>query len=176
MERTIKRGQAIAMYESLMTIGLGNLAVDELGKVMDNIMALQPHHEQYQKLMQELGKRLYEGREQEELTAFDRKIRNAQMQDTVAKRVEALEAVKAEYPELYDLLTRQMKVEASLKEKDVRVELTEVDKKAFVAAVLQSRPKASIADVETLFTPLFPDDEKEEKETDFSELDELMEE
>lgn len=174
MERTIKRGHAIAMYESLMTLGMGSLVAEELGKVMDNVMALQPHYEMYQKLMQELGKRLYEGKEQDELTAFNEKIQNAQKQDGIAKRVEALEAVKAEYPELFGLLNKQMTVEANLKDKDIKVEFTEVDKKAFVAAILASRPKASIAEVEVFFAPLFAEEEKEEVETDFSELDELM--
>lgn len=174
MERTIKRGHAIVMYESLMTLGMGSLVAEELGKVMDNVMALQPHYEMYQKLMQELGKRLYEGKEQEELTAFNEKMKNMQRQEDVVKKAEALEAIKAEYPELYPLFIKQLTVDSNLRDKDIKVELTEVDKKAFVAAILASRPKASIAEVEVFFAPLFAEEEKEEVETDFSELDELM--
>ena len=52
--------------------------------------------------------------------------------------------------------------------------MTEVDKKPLIAVFLASRPKASIAEVEVFFAPLFAEEEKEEVETDFSELDELM--
>lgn len=175
MKKTIKRGIAKAMYEALSTLPLGHLATEELEKVMDNIVALSAPYEQYDKLMKELGKRLYEGIDQEEIQKFNTLLAAASKAQDAAKAVELHKAIKSEYAELYELFIKQNKVDASLRDKDIAVELTEVDKKEFIKAVLKAKPEVSIAEFE-LFAPMFVEEteKKEEPAEDFSELDELL--
>lgn len=40
MKKTIKRGVANAMYKALAELPLGHLSTEDLGKVMDNMVAL----------------------------------------------------------------------------------------------------------------------------------------
>lgn len=173
MKKTIKRGHAIVMYESLNRLAIGGLEEKMLEAVMDNLINLEKHATHFEKMMKELGKRLYEGVEQERIEEFNAKIQTAQKFVDIEKKVAAIEVVKDKYPDLFDLLAKQMKVEASLKDKDVEVELEIVDKREFSKAVVKANQDLSLATME-LFEPMYEKEEVEEKEEDFSELDELL--
>lgn len=173
MKKTIKRGIAKAMYEALATLPLGHLSTEDLEKVMDNIVSLSAPYEQYDKLMKELGKRLYDGIDEEEIRKFNNMLSLASKAENIAKAAEIHKAIKAEYGELYELFIKQNKVDASLREKEIEVELTEVDRKAFTKAILKGKPDIAIAEFE-LFAPMFIEEEKAEVKDDFSELDELL--
>jgi hypothetical protein len=75
--------------------------------------------------------------------------------------------------DLWELLQKQNKVEASLLNKDVEVELTEIDRKTFIKAVLKGKPDIAMAEFD-LFADMYVAEEKEETAEDFSELDELL--
>lgn len=174
MKKTIKRGIAKAMYEALAGLPLGHLASEELEKVMDNMVALSAPYEHHNKLMQELGKRLYDGIEQDRIHKFNSMLALASKAENIEKSIAIQKAVKAEYADLYELLTKQNNVEASLLNKDVELELNEVDKKSFVKAVLKGKPEIALAEFE-LFAPMYSEKaEKKEEAEDYSELDELL--
>lgn len=173
MKKTIKRGHALTMYEVLYKLSFSYLEDKELEAVMDNLMELEKVQNQFSKLIEELGKRLYGDHDKEQIEAFNAKMTEMQNLKEIEKRIAMLEEIKAEYPELYELLMKQNKVDASLREKDIEIELTEVDRKAFSKAVIKGNPKASYG-LFDLFEPMYHTEENEAKETDFSELDELM--
>lgn len=175
MKKTMKRGIAKAMYEALANLPLGHLASEDLEKVMDNMVALSVPYEHHQKLMQELGKRLYNGTDEEKIQKFNSMLSLASKAETLEKRLAIHKAIKAEFSEIWDLFQKQNNVENSLLNKDVEVELNEIDKKAFVKAILKGKPDIAMAGF-GLFDTMFVADaeEKKNKETDFSELDELL--
>ena len=173
MKKTIKRGIANAMYKALSELPLGHLASEDLEKVMDNMVALSAPYEHHQKLMQELGKRLYNGVDEDKIQKFNTAMGLAGKAESIEKAVAIQKATKAEFPDIYDLLQKQNKVEASLLNKDVEVELNEIDRKTFIKAILKGKPDIAMAEFD-LFADMYVAEEKEETAEDFSELDELM--
>lgn len=173
MKKTIKRGVANAMYKALAELPLGHLSTEDLGRVMDNMVALSAPYEHYTKLMQELGKRLYDGVDQEKIQKFNEILSSASKAETIEKAVEIHNAARAEYGDIYELYTKQVVVDNSLLNKDIEVELQEIERKPFVMAVLKEKPNVSMASFD-LFEPMFIAEENVATEEDFSELDELM--
>lgn len=173
MKKTIKRGIVNAMYNALSELPLGHLATEDLEKVMDNMVALSAPYEHYKKLMEELGKRLYNGVDEEKIQKFNTAMNLASKAENIEKAVAIQKATKTEYPDIYELLQKQNKVEASLLNKDVEVELNEIDRKTFIKAILKGKPDIPMAQFD-LFSDMYVSEEKEEVAEDFSELDELM--
>lgn len=172
MKKKIKRGVAVELYKVLSKMAFGHFNEDDLEKVMANYAELGKVAESYESLMKELGKRLYEGKEQDELQKFNDALNEARRHEEIEKRVAAVEAVKNEYPELFELLNKQMKVEASLKGKEISIEVEPIDRKAFTKAILKAKPDIEQGLFE-FFEPFYIEEEKV-VENDFSELDELL--
>lgn len=173
MKQTMTRSMAKAMYEALTSLPVGHLASEDLGKVMDNIVALSAPYEQTEKLLQELGKRLFEGKDEEEIRTFNNMLTLASKAEDIAKTAAIHKSLEAEHPELYGLFKKQNEVRRTLLSKEVEVELSEVDKQTFIKAILKGNPNVPVADFD-LFEMMFEQDAKEATTEDFSELDELL--
>lgn len=173
MKKTIKRGIANAMYKALSELPLGHLASEDLEKVMDNMVALSAPFEHHQKLMQELGKRLYNGVDEERIQKFNTMLMMFNRAEGKGKMDIAKSIKETDSADLWELLQKQNKVEASLLNKDVEVELNEIDRKTFIKAILKGKPDIAMAEFD-LFADMYVAEEKEETAEDFSELDELL--
>lgn len=161
MKKTITRGQAIILYNQMATMAFGHLAEDMLESAMANFLELGKVVEPYTKMVEELGKRLFDGIDEQTIRDYNALSQKAER-----------DAVKAAFPELYELVQKQNKVDAALRAKEIEVELVEVDKKEFVKGILKAKP--TIANIVfDLFEPMFKEEKKAET-TDFSELDDLM--
>jgi len=175
MKKTITRGQAVSMHAVLGKMAFGHFNDSDLEKMMNNFEQLGKVAESYQSLNRELHKRLFDT-ESEEYKKFEPKVGAAQRLDGMA-RVKAFGIIKEEFPEMYETLERQIKTDAKLKEKEVSIEIEEVDRKDFTRAIIKGRPNVE-QEIFDLFEPLFIEEKKEEvKEEvkeDFSELDELL--
>ena len=163
MKKTIKRGLAVLMYNNLSALSFGHLDDKTLEAVMTNMSELEKVTESHNKLMQELGKRLYDGVGEAEAKKYNELVESgASNEELIAK-----------YPTVFERAEKQRKVEISLQNKDVEIELEKVDRNAFIKAVLKGKPSVAYG-LFALFTPMFEDEKKEDKAEDFSELDELM--
>ena len=163
MRKTINRGLAVILYNQMATMAFGHLSEETLEAVMDNFVSLGKVAEHYQKLMEELSKRLYEGIDDSMKSDYNE----------MAKKATA-EELEAAFPKLFKLVQKQNAIDASLRSKDVGVELALVDKKEFVKGVLKGKPSLATV-VFDLFEPMFKEEEKKEDEkVDFSELDALL--
>lgn len=172
MKKTITRGQAVSMHAVLGKMAFGHFNDSDLEKMMDNFEQLGKVAESYRSLNQELHKRLFDT-ESEEYKKFEPKVGAAQRLDGMA-RVKAFALIKEEFPEMYETLERQIKTDAKLKEKEVSVEIEEIDRKDFTRAIIKGRPNVE-QEIFDLFEPLFIEEEVEEEvKEDFSELDELL--
>lgn len=171
MKKTITRGQAVSMHAVLGKMAFGHFNDADLEKMMNNFAELAKVAESYQSLNQELHKRLFDT-ESEEYKKFAPKVDAAQRLDGMA-RVKAFGLIKEEYPELYDVLERQIKTDVKLKEKEVSIEIEEIDRKDFTKAIIKGRPNVE-QEIFDLFEPMFIEEKKDEVKEDFSELDELL--
>ncbi len=162
MKKTITRHHADLMFRVLGRLPLGNLDTELIEATMDNMTAFGAVSEEITKMTTELAKRLFEGIEQDRLKEYD---------EMAQKEGVTEDALKAAFPDLYPLAIKQGKVVTSIRNKEVEMDIKEMDKDAFIKGVLAGKAKLSIRDFD-IFDPMFKEVEK--KEDDFSELDELM--
>lgn len=171
MKKTITRGQAVSMHAILGKMAFGHFNDSDLEKMMNNFEQLGKVAESYRSLGTELHKRLFDT-ETEEYKKFAPKADAAQRLEGMEK-VKALLIIKEEFPELFAIFERQAQVDANLRTKEVSVELEEIDRKAFVKAMVKGRPDMEQG-IFDLFEPMYIEEKKEEVKEDFSELDELL--
>ena len=157
--KTITRFQAQKMLEALGGMALGHLATEDIEKVIDNFDILKAEVEKLDKMKTELSKRIYQDIEQERLQKFFETI---QKDDT--------ETLNKEYADLLPLRTKEVDVVISLYNKEIDVELKEIDSKDFCKAVIKSQPDTKQG-VFSILTPIF---KAEEVKEDYSELEELL--
>lgn len=162
MKKTIKRGQAAILYNLMAKMSFSHLAEETIEVVMDNFMALGKVAENYQKMLEEMNKRLLDGIDEETLKAYNELAQTA-----------TNEELEKAYPTIYPIAKKQNKVSAAIFDKEVEIELAEIDRKEFSKGVMKGTPKLT-AGVLDNFGIMFKGEEK--KEDDFSELDELMKE
>lgn len=168
----ITRNYAIEMFRRMGQMAFGHLSEETLEAVMNNMEALRAVSEQFDKLKEEMGKRLYEGVEKEKLNAFFEILQK--MQGKKNEQLMELDKLAREtYPELYELRMKEVRVSLSLVAKEVEVDFKEIDGKEFKKAVLKAQPDTKLADF-GWFEPMFKKEKAEDKNEDFSELDELM--
>lgn len=170
----ITRNYAIEMFRMLGAMALGHLDDDTLSATLDNFDKCRKVQEDYQKLAEELAKRLYEGVDEEKKKAFFEVIGNFEREKNIEKKREIEALMKDSYADLYPLYRKQLSVLTQLVYKEVEVEITEVDKDAFVKGIVKGKKDAPVHEIEAVFAPLFKKEEEKEEKDDFSELDELL--
>ena len=165
------RNRLMTMFEVLSQVALGKLDEVTLEKTMTNFEALRKVVDDYHALTKELFKRLYG--DVEKMSEEERK--NLQVFFDMLAKVkdeEGEKAVKAAYPELAETREKEVKILASLGNKEIEVEIEKVNDVLFTSGLIKGNKGLTVAEVALIFHPLFED--KAKKENDFSELDELM--
>lgn len=171
----ITRNYAIEMFHSLGAMALGHLDDETLSATLDNFDKFRKVQEDYQKLAEELAKRLYEGVDEEKKKAFYEVICNFEREQGLDKKREIEALMKGSYPDLYPIYRKQISVLTTLVNKEVEVEITEVDKDAFIKGIVKGKKDALVHEIMSMFAPIFKKEEKKEDgKPDFSELDELL--
>lgn len=171
----ITRNQAINMFGTLGQIALGKLNEDTLERTMHNFCELRKVADDFEALEKELFKRLYgdmetmEETERKDIQDFFGMLSKL---DHAEDKVEMEQTIKAAYPKLYDLRRKEVGVIISLLNKEVEVEIQTVDEQAFTKGVIAGNKDFKTFEVKQAFAPLF--EVAEAKETDLSELDELL--
>lgn len=163
MRKTITRRQAIAMFQQLGQMALGHLNDADIEKAMDNIAELQKVAEQYSKLSEELHKRLFEGIDEARCEEYDRLIKEGGK--------DAMAIIDTNYADIKALVIKKVNVLANLEAKEVSLEISPVERKAFVKAILKAQPKTPQVAFNILET-IFKEEPKED--VNLTELDELL--
>lgn len=170
----IARHNAIQMFQTLGTMALGHLDENTLEAVMDNFNAFRKVGEDFDKLREELGKRLYQDVAEERKTAFFETVGKYEKEQDAEKKAEYRKLMQDSYSELWPVYEKQLAVLQSLYNKEVEVEIVKVDKTAFVRGILKARKDLPALMIESAFAWMFAEPEK--AEDDFSELDEALKE
>ena len=175
--KKITRNHAIGLFERLGVMTLSKLEDSILVATMNNINALRKVADDFEALKKELFKRLYGDTEKMDDAQrkklqdfFDmlQKIGNAKGEE--AKALET--ACKVAFPEYYEVRVKELSVLMTLLNKEVEIEIEEVEETAFVKGIVAGNDAIKVQEVHAIFAPLFKAEEK--KDADFSELDELL--
>ena len=92
----ITRNYAIEMFRMLGAMALGHLDDETLSATLDNFDKFRKVQEDYQKLAEELAKRLYEGVDEEKKKAFFEVISNFEREKNIDKKREIEALMKSE--------------------------------------------------------------------------------
>jgi hypothetical protein len=169
--KKITRQHAIEMFRNIGAMALGHMDETTLSATLDNFDKFRKVQEDFQKLSEELAKRLYEGKDEKQKNEFFELVGKFERETELEKRIE-MEQMMKQNAEFYELYVKQLKVLTQLLYKEIEIDITEVDKDAFIAGVLKGKKDAVVHEIVAFFAPMFKEDEK--KETDLSELDELL--
>lgn len=169
--KKITRQHAIEMFRNLGAMALGHMDETTLSATLDNFDKFRKVHEDYQRLSEELAKRLYEGKDEEGKKAFFELAGKFERETELEKRIE-IEQMMKQNAEFYELYVKQLKVLTQLLYKEIEIDITEIDKDDFIAGVVKGKKDARVHEIVAFFAPMFKEEEK--KETDLSELDELL--
>ena len=168
--KKITRQHAIEMFRNLGAFGY----MDDVTLLasLDNFDKFSKVQEDFQKLSEELSKRLYEGKDEEQKKAFFELVFKLEREKEIEKRIEIEKVMMETYPDFHALYIKQLKVLTQMLYKEIEVDITEVDKDAFIAAIVKGKKDAPVHEIVAFFAPMFK--EEEARETDLSELDELL--
>lgn len=172
--KKITRNQAISMFRLLGTMALGHMDENTLTVTLDNFDKFRRVQEDYQKLAEELSKRIYEGTNDEKKNAFFEMVGKFEQERELAKKIEMEKMMKDTYPDFYALYVKQIAVLTKMFTKEIEVDITEVDKDEFIKGVVKGKKDIPVHEIVEVFGPLFKEEEKVEETQDFSELDELL--
>ena len=184
--KKITRHSAIVMYESLGAMALGHMNEDTLDVVMDNFNAFRKVDEDMKKLNEELQNRLYAEVEKEKKEEFFKLISEMEelrrkpitSKEDAQKTIDALKEnmvkIEAEYADVNEIYKKHNAVYVKLRNKEVEVDITEVDGNDFIKGVIRGKKDAPVHEIRAIFEPMFKAEEV--KEEDFSELDEVLSE
>ena len=160
------------MFRNLGAMALGHMDDATLSTTLDNFDKFRKVQDDYQKLSEELAKRLYEDKDEEQKKAFFELVAKFERAETLEQKLEQEKAMKDAYPEFYESYVKQIRVLTQMFYKEIELDIAEVDKDAFIAAIVKGKKDAPVHEIVGLFAPMFK--EEETRETDLSELDELL--
>lgn len=182
--KKITRHSAIVMYETLGAMALGYLDEDTLDVVMNNFNAFRKVDEDMKNLNEELHNRLYTDVAKEKKEEFFNLINkveelrrmpitsNEDEQNTIDAIKEKMIKIEAEYADVDKIYKKHNAVYMKLRNKEVEVDITELDANDFIKGVIRGKKDAPIHEIRAIFAPMFKAEEV--KKSDFSELDELL--
>lgn len=168
----IKRHAAISMFQTLGTMALGHLDEATLEATMDNFNAFRKAAEDFDKLKEELSKRLYADVDEKKKEDFFKIVGKYENEKDADKKAEYKKLMEDSYAELWPVYEKHIAVLTSLANKEVEVEIAKVDKDAFVLGILKGNKNNPSFLIEQVFGFMFKEAEK--TEDDFSELEELL--
>lgn len=172
MKKTIKRNAAIRLFQTIGAMALGHLDEKTLEAVMANFNAFRSVTDDFDKLKKELSDRLYKDVDKEVHQKFFEIVAKFEAETDMEKRNELYEVMKT-HTDIYPLYEKHIAVIIALLNKDLEIEIEEVDADDFIKGVVLGKKDAPIHEIRGIFAPIFKEEKKEDK-TDFSELDELL--
>lgn len=168
----MKRNQAIAMYQTILSIRLNKMNEDMTEAILANTLNLSAIQEQFNKVQEELRKRTIETIDKDRLSAYDE----------IVTKMNALEGMKRNAVQAFindnyaDVLKAQGAYIKALNrwlDKYTEVEIEQIDRKEFIKAMKESEQTITPANLDRL-APLFKDSKAISAEIDTEEIDSLL--
>lgn len=160
------------MYQAILSIKLNKMSEEMTDAILANTLACAEVNDALAKAQEELRKRTIETIDKERLTAYDELITKANALEG-AKRAAIQAVINDNYKDIITQSGRLTKALNAWLEKDVKVELTEVDRKDFLKGVKESEQTVTPITM-TRLAPMFKGYAEVRAEVDMDELDELL--
>ena len=158
MKKTITREVAVILGDIMAKMKYSHISEEMVEDVMNNFFEFNRVAVHCNSMTDELRKRLFDGVDEAAIKEYSE----------ASTKMNAEELEKA-FPAIYPLAVKFNKVYASIHNKEVEVELTEIDKTEFVKGVMKGTPNITASILDN-FGIMY----KQATEEDFSELDELL--
>lgn len=168
----MKRNQAISMYQTLLSIKLDKMSEDMTDAILANTLSVAEVNNSFSKAQEELRKRTIETIDKERLTAYDELQVKMNALEGV-KRMAVQAVINDNYKDVQKQINRLNKAISSWLDKDVGIELQQVERKDFIKGCKDAEQNISPATIEVL-APMFKGYVKPETKIDEKELDELL--
>lgn len=162
------------MYQAILSIKLNKMSEEMTDAILANTLACAEVNDALAKAQEELRKRTIETIDKERLTAYDELITKANALEG-AKRAAIQAVINDNYKDIITQSGRLTKALNAWLEKDVKVELTEVDRKDFLKGVKESEQTVTPITM-TRLAPMFKGYAEVRAEVDMNEIDELLSE
>lgn len=168
----MKRHQAINIYQAILSIKLDKMSEEMTEAILANTLAVAEVNDALAKAQEELRKRTIETIDRERLTAYDELVTKRNALDG-ARRAAIQAVLNDNYKDIINAQERLTKALNAWLEKDVKVELVEVDRKDFLKAMKESEQTVTPATLQRL-APMFKDYKEPKADVDMNEIDELL--
>lgn len=168
----MKRNTAITMYQAILSIKLNKMSDDMTDAILGNTLALSEVNNTLAKAQEELRKKTIETIDRERLTAYDELTTKMNALEGIKKS--AVQAViNDNYKDVQGQLKRLNKALEKWLDKDISVELTQVDRKEFCKACRETEQNITPATMQVL-APMFKGYVEPKTEVDDAEIRELL--
>lgn len=168
----MKRNQALSLYNALMAVKLNKMSEEMTDAILADTLELAEVAGAYDKVKEELRKRTIDTIDKERLSAYDEL--NTKMQALEGRDRAAVHALLlTNYKDVQKAIQTYSKAVGRWLDKDVKIELQQVEKNDFVRAVKDAEQTITPADM-SLLAPVFKGYEAPKDDVDMSELDELL--
>lgn len=168
----MKRNTAIAMYQAVLGIKLNKMSDDMTDAILGNTIALSEVNSTLVKAQEELRKKTVETIDKERLTAYDELTVKMNALEGI-KRSAVQAVINDNYKDVQTQLKRLNKALDKWLDKDVTMELTQVDRKEFCKACREAEQNITPATMQVL-APMFKGYTEPKTEVDDAEIDELL--
>ena len=176
MKKKITRNIAISLFHAIDNMSPGSLDEATLESVMVNFNAFHKVKEDFDIIKRELSDRLYKDVDKKASTEFLEVVGKYEHEENASKKAELYEVMKAN-ANIMQIYEKHISILHSLLEKEIEIDIEEVDADAFIIGMAKCHKDATIRDIRTVFAPLFKAEKVQEQNNDaldMSELDELL--
>ena len=170
----MKRNQAIAAYSAIMGVKLNKMSEDMVDAILADTLTLSAINEQFAKVQEELRKRTIDTIDQKRREDYDNIVTKMKALD--GQRQAALQAVLNDnYGDILKAQGSYIKALNKWLDKEISLDLEQVDRKDFIKAMKDSEQNITPADLDVI-APLFKENKAISAEIDNEEIDSLIEE
>ena len=162
------------MYQTLLSIRLDKMSEEMTDAILANTLAVADVNNSLNKAQEELRKRTTETIDRERLAAYDElATKRSALEGAKGMAIQAV--LNDNYKDVQTQIKRLNKAISAWLDKEVCIELQQVERKDFIEGCKDAEQNISPATIEVL-APMFKGYEKPETKIDEKELDELLSE
>ena len=168
----MKRTQAIAAYNAVMSIKLNKMSEEMTEAILSNTLTLATVNEQFDKVKEELRKRTIDTIDVERREEYGKITTKLKALDG-QKRAALQSVVNDNYTDILKAEAAFIRAANRWLDKEVILDIDKIERKDFIAALKESEQNITPASLDEL-SVIFKGDKKKEVTIDEAEIDELL--
>ena len=169
MIKSVTRRMAISLFKAIDNTPLGNLEGNTLASVVANLEEFRRVYESFNKMIKSLSDRLYKDIDSNTRMSFVEVVAKQEREDNPEKKKELYESL-ANYKDIMPLYEKHIDVALSLLNKEVEIDIEEVDANALIVGVSMANKDMTIREIRELFSIMIVELDTEDVESELEEL------